>query len=421
MKTHSLRTFIPFLFLIGLWTLFFATFKFFLWNDLRSTLWVDLQTIAWYLSLGASFSYLIGGAFAYAFVKKHLLLTISFFITCIVWIIALFWLGNMVGFIISLISIGFLYGLWTVMRNVLVSVEIEKTGYSDIFVNALAGIVFTVFIIGGSLMWSILFEKYGSSWYLFIIFLLFLTIITSSFLDYDRVYLSTLLEDGFGEYVERKKKKIKMALSSYIPELRYILSHYFPTLLTSAVLWSTSAAVSQQAIEFSVDYFHKLPSESSFILLYSAVWVILWNIFSIKMQTNRWFYFTLFTLLYGIMILAFPFLAFSYFFTVIMAFGIWIFFWISSNLIDAYYLKIISEENKKEYGASTYGLIISLTLFATMILSSWLTTHISYIFSLFVAWSIVIIITLYFFLYIKNFEKSHAEEKKDVLEKKLKN
>ncbi len=398
---YTLRTFVPFLILIALWTLFFASFKFFLWNDLQSTLHVNLQTIAGYLSLGASVSYLIGWAFAYAFVKKHLLLTISFFSTLIVGIIAYFWLGNMVWFVTAIISIGFLYGIWTVMRNILVSIEIEKTWYSDTFVNALAGIVFVVSIILGSILWSLLYEHFGTSWYLCIIFLLFLTIITSSFLDYDKIYLTMLLENGVSEYVELKRKKIKFALSSYIPELKYILTNYFPILVVSSVLWATSSAVSQQAIEFSIEKFHKLPSEASFLLLYSAAGVIIWNILSIKMHSRRWVFFITFTILYALVIFIFPFLAFSYFLTTILAFFIWIFFWVSSNLIDAFYLKKLSTENKKEYGVSTYGLVMSLTVFITMMISSWLTTYVSSTISLFVLGFLVLIGTFYFFIDLK--------------------
>lgn len=122
---------------------------------------MSLETIAGYISLGGIFAYLFGGALAYTFQIRSLLIT-STILAILVSII-----GMMTDFQsatimpIVVIVFGYCYGLWSAMRNMLISTEIEHTGLSDTFVTGLVTIAFTVAIIGGSIGGGKVYEIFG--------------------------------------------------------------------------------------------------------------------------------------------------------------------------------------------------------------------------------------------------------------------
>ena len=111
-------------------------------------------------------------------------------------------------------------------------------------------------------------------------------------------------------------------------------------------------------------------SDATYVLLYYAVWEILWNIVSMKMSKVRWKFFIIFNSLFAILIFLFPYLSVSFSALSWLAILLGMFFWVSSNLIDSYLLKRIWEEDKKEYGSSTYGLVLSIVIFGMMFFSS---------------------------------------------------
>lgn len=156
----------------------------------------------------------------------------------------------------------------------------------------------------------------------------------------------------------------------YLPELKYIFKHYALIIISAWFLWAISTIVSQKAIEYSIINFNKSESQSALILLYSALWVILWSLVSIKMEKDRWKYFIINNFIFWILVILFPFFSKNYIQVSIMAFAIGFFFWIASNLLDAYFFKTIWEENRKEYGSSTYWLIVSLVVFIMMFSSN---------------------------------------------------
>lgn len=369
MIPKHLKTFIPFLWALALWSFFFSAFKFFVWNDFQ-LLHIDLPKVAGFLSLGSVISYVFWGAFAYAFVKKYFLLFLSLAVASIITILYVFPVSHETTGLIAITLVGFLYGLWTVLRNIITAIEIEKTGFSDTFINGVAGTVFVIFIIIGAISWNLFFEHFQIKWYLFILLNLGILFCISLFLEYETISYTHLLKDGWHAYLIEKKRKVHTALISFFPELKYIGKHYFSIILCSSILWASSTAVSQQALEHSIIHFHKLPSEASFLLLYSAIGVIVGNIVSIKFEKRRWFYFFISSILYTLTILLFPFLASSYTMTIYLATIIGVFFWVSVNLLDAFYLHSLAKENKKEYGASTYGLFVSGIIFLVMILTS---------------------------------------------------
>jgi len=364
------QTFFIFLSLVATWAAFFASLKFFLWWELSTSIAPDLQEIAGYLSLWWIFAYLIWGAFAVTFLKKYFLFIISLLSLILIGWVYLLWFSNSFSFALIISVVWFLYGLWNVVKNVLISVEIIKTWLSETIVNALAGIIFVVFIIIWSLLGSILFEKMWHDGYLVIIAMLFFTAVASLTLNYNEASFRSLIKNGWKSYFYDRRRSLKKALSLYIPDLKYIVKNYYLIVIVSSFLWAISTIVSQASIEFSVVKFDVEASDATYVLLYSAVWAILWNIVSMKMSKVRWKFFIIFNSLFAILIFLFPYLSVSFSALSWLAILLGMFFWVSSNLIDSYLLKRIWEEDKKEYGSSTYGLVLSIVIFGMMFFSS---------------------------------------------------
>ena len=362
-------TLIVFLMLVAIWAAFFSSMKFFLWWELGDTLQPSLQSIAGYLSLWGILAYLIGWAFASTFLKKYYLFIISSLSFLFVLFAYLVWFSNQIIFVFVITFLGFLYGLWSVVKNVIIAVEIKKTWLPDTVVNALVWIIFVIFVITGTLLGNILFETLGQQWYLVIMVMLACASYISLQLDYDKKSFLSLISKGWRSYYKERQKSLAEALKDYIPDLCYIFRTYFLVILASSFLWSISTVVSQISMEVSIKNFNIEASTAAYIFLFSALWAILWNIVSMKMSTNRWRFWIIFSSLFSGLIMLFPFFIISFMSLSIFAFLVGGFFWISSNLIDGYFVKQIWEEDKKEYGSSTYGLVLSIILFLVMFLS----------------------------------------------------
>ena len=393
------KTFIIFLILTAIWSSLFSIIKYFLWWDLQWWIAPDLQVLSGYISLGWILAYLLGWAIAYSFLKKYLLFAFSFL--TLIFVLIAYFVPIQTNFGLSIIvsSIWFFYGLWVVLRSILVSIEIQKTWMDDTKVNWIVSIVFIVFLIIWTIAWSKIFEVMWHKWFLVIIGLLVLSSIVSRFLDYDQITLKSLLKNGFKNYRLDRQHRFTSALKKFVPELKYIFKNFSIIIISSSLIWAVSTAVSQKAVEYSVLEFSKLPSEAAFLLLYSSVWAILWNIFSAFLWKYRWKSFFVLNLLLWILIFIFPFFNSTFFSIWIMAFLVWLVFWASTNLIDAYYLNKIWEEDKKEYGSSTYGLVFSTILFITMFLVSAIDKKYGFDAVMYTLW------TLVFLVNILNFKK----------------
>ena len=386
------KTFIIFTGLVAIWASFFSGLKYYLWGELWNTINPDLQKIAGFLSLGSVFAYLVWGAFASTFLKKYYLFIISIFSFLLVSFWYVFWFATQTFFAVIITLIWFLYWLWNVIKSVIISIEIKKTWLAETLVNAIVWITFVVFLIFWSILGSILFEQLGHNGYLVLMFMLFAIWIISFLLDYEKISFSSLIKDGWGKYLLERKGSLKKSLSAYLPDIKYILKNYLLIILTSSFLWTISTIVSQITIEFSVERFWISASKATYILLYCALWAIIWNILSIKMNIHRWKYFIIFNSLFWIMILIFPILGQDFTKLSIMAGILWIFFGISSNLVDSYMLKSFWDQNKKEYWASTFGLIFSSILFCMMIMSSFLLSIFWYTTIMLILWAIILIV-----------------------------
>ncbi len=292
--------------------------------------------------------------------------------------------------------VGVFYGLRSVVKNILIAIEIKKTGLQDTMINALVSIVFIIALISWTVIWGLLTEKMWHNGLYIIIALLVASSIVSLFLNYDKTTFKSLLSNWLGAYYLDRKHKIYSSMKDYFPDMKYIAKKYFPVIIVSSLLWAISTIVSQKWVEYSVEHFDKKNSEAALILLYSAVWVIIWNVVSMKMEAKRWMYFLVFNIVFWVLVISFPFLSVSFLWIRIMAFIIWVFFWWSSNLIDAYFFRKIWEDNKKEYGSATYWLVLSFTIFVMMFISSTIDKYFGYNILLMFLWIIILFTNVFF-------------------------
>jgi len=389
------KTFIIFIILTAIWSSLFSTVKYFFWWDLSSWIAPDLQVLSWYLSLWGVLAYLLGWALSYTFLKKYLLFSFSFLTLIFVLISYFFPISSNFWLSVIISSIWFFYWLWVILRSILTSIEIQKTWLDDAKVNGIIAIVFIVFLIIWTILWSKLFEVFWHNGFLFIIWLLIVSSIVSLFLDYDQVSLKSLFKNWFKSYKLDKTHKFKTALKQFIPELKYILKNYKWIIITSSFIWAISTVVSQKAVEYSVDAFHKLPSEAAYLLLYSSVGAILWNIISSFLTKIRWKSFFWLNVVLWLLIILFPFFNETFFQVWIVAFLVWLVFGASTNLIDSFYLNKIWKENKKEYGSSTYWLIFSIILFWVMFVASYIDKKYWFDILMYVLWAVILFINFF--------------------------
>ena len=155
------KTFAVLLILILFWSLFFGAFKLYCWSILDSTLHPSLENIAGYLSAGGILAYVIGGALAESFYKRSLLVVCALFSLLLLTLGILFGTASMLLFAPVIMGIGFFYSLWAVIKNILISVEIHRTGLPDSVVTGVVNIIFIVFLIVGVVLGPVFAEKLG--------------------------------------------------------------------------------------------------------------------------------------------------------------------------------------------------------------------------------------------------------------------
>jgi len=387
------NTFVIFLIILIIWSFLFSWIKYFIWQNLSNWIKPDLQQIAWYLSLGSIFAYLLGWAFSYAFLKRYLLFFLAIWVLLILLITYFLPINSFfyLAFVIALI--GFFYGIWVVLRWVIASIEIQKTWMKDTKLNAIVNILFIIFIILWTILGSKFYELYQSNWVFILLWLLVVLSILSLFLDYDKVSISSWVKSMISKkYLIEKHAKLKESFKIFIPEFKYIWQNFSYIILTSAFLWAIITVVSQKAIELSVNKFHMEASSAGMVLLFSSIGAILWNILSSFLK-NRWRSFFILNSFVILFILWFLIFSNSFFEIWVLAFLLGIVFWASSNLIDGYYLKIIWEKDKREYGSSANGLFAAIVLAFVMFSSSFIDRHF---------WFNILIITLVFMLVCVN-------------------
>jgi len=335
--------------LISIWSLFFAIYKYFIWWIFKNDT-ITLQFLSWYLSIGTLLAFIVWWIF-YELLKEKIYHFLVWLLT-IITIISIFfipWNYIVVWWITLLVWI--FYGLWTVLRWILVSNEIENSNLWDTKVNWLANIFFIVSIIIWSIIWWIIAEKLDINWLYIIWWIIIIWIILWFF-----------LKNKHSDINKTKKEKIIEYKNNYISDFKFILKKYFLIMFSASSLITIATILSQKAIEYNVNILQIKQSSASMILLYSAIWTIIWNIISMKIKKDRWLYFMIFCFLFWISTILFPLFINNFLFISILSFIAWIMFWITYNLVDSYFYKKIADDNKKSFWRASIWIVASITV-----------------------------------------------------------
>lgn len=360
MKKH--RNLLIFVIITLLRSMFIWMVKFYLRSSLK-VIDISLEEIMWYISLWSVFAYLLGAIITQTFHKKNILMfigTVSIF-CMIAWHIL--WYFPINTFILLVAAIWFCYGTWLVVKSVIITQEIHNSGYKEARINAFFNIAMLVWIVLGSYLWFISYNKLGTNWFLTIISVLCLANILSVFLDYDRI---------------THKTNIINNIKTILPGIIKITKKYLRLLITIWVLRAISTAIWQKMLEIWIDMFNKTPKSSIIVIISSIAWTVVWHILSIFFKKNKKAIIILFTTIFAFATIYFPHIIgkFEHYYILnICWFIIWALFWIAINLIEARYFFHIGEDHKKEYWSSVYWLITSIITFIIMLITDVMTKH----------------------------------------------
>lgn len=377
--------------LIIIWSLFFAIYKYYMWWIFKTDV-ITLQYISWYLSLWTIWAFVIGWLLYEILKEKRYHLWIIIFTIIIFW--SIYFTKNILKdylFIaIITILIWFFYGLWWVLRNILISTQIHETNLWDTKINWLANIFFITSIIIWSIVWWILAEKLSFNWIFIICILLWIWLFSWVLMNYKNL-----------ENKNTKETALKYK-QNFLADFKFILKKYSLNMVFIALIITIATILSQKAIEYSVENLGKSGSQSAIILLYSAVWSIIWNIVSMKINENKWLYFLIFSILFAITIYLFPTFINNFAHTSILAFIAWIFFWITYNLLEADFFKCIAIDDKKSYGSASLWIITSLIISILMFLVDVIQRLTSFAWVYYFMWSIILLIWIVIFSFKKS-------------------
>lgn len=337
--------------LIIIWSLFFAIYKYFMWWVFKNDT-ISLQYISGYLSMGTIGAFVIGGLLYELFrEKKYHFATIGL---TLITIISVYFLKKLhissdavMVAVITLIA-WFFYGLWWVLRNVLISTQIHESWLWDTKVNGIANIAFITSIILWSIVGWVIAEKMNIYWVFVIGWLLGIWLICG-------LQLTLKSEES---RISTKQRAL-IYKKTFLADFTFIVKKYFLIMLFVSLIITIATIMSQKAIEYSVANLGKSWSEAAMILLYSAVGSIIGNLLSMKIRKFKRYIFLLLSLLFAATINMFPTFLPNFLYTSIAAFVAGIFFGTTYNLLEATFFKMIAEDDKKSYGAATLGIITS--------------------------------------------------------------
>ena len=324
---------------------------------------ISLEEIVWYISLWCTFSYLVGGSIAYFFHKKHIIVVATLVsIACVI-------LGHLLGyypfwvFVVIMSIIGLMYGLWTIVKSVLLTIEIQNSSFSETTVTGMVNVALLVGIILWSYLWFEVYSLWGANGFWVIVGLLTASLITTLFLNYEKTFV---------------RHNVKETLRIAIPSIMDVIKKYIRLLVPIGVLRAISTAMGQKMLEIGVDVFNKTLKSSIRIIVVSILGAIIGSILSTLFKRRKRFYTILFTIILWLSTIYFPNIInkYDYYITLsICSFLMGIVFGIAVNLLEARFFYHIWEDHEKEYGSAAYGIVSNLLLFAIMIMSDILTHH----------------------------------------------
>lgn len=373
----KLKNFYILLSLICFWTCFFGLFKYFFWAQNSSSLSLTLEEIAGYLAFWSFFAYFFWSIVFEILKEKYTLICISLSITLLLLVTLIVWVHSKI-FIASL-SIGawFFYGLWNVIKNIIISQEIERTGKTDTLINGFSNIAFFVSIILGSIGGGLLFENFGN---LGIVGIIAISVVAGG------VWMNIYQEKACS--IVESAATVKNFKSSYLPNFVFVIKKNFFIMFLASIYLVIATILSQKSIAYSVDFLWKTNSEASTLLLYSAVGTIIWNFSTMRIQ-RRWLWTTILWTLFAWLIFAFSYLMANFLVTAILATLAGFFFWTNYNLVESYFLLKIGEQWKRDFGASSYGIISSICISWGMFLTHFLEGPL-WLHGIFIFWGCVI-------------------------------
>lgn len=375
--------------LIIVWSLFFAIYKYFMWWVFKTDT-ITLQYISWYLSIWTIWAFIIGWLLYELFrEKKYHLATILFTLISVIsiYLFTKFQVfeNNILVAWITLI-VWFFYWLWWVLRNILISTQIHESTLWDTKINGLANIFFITSLIIWSIVWGIIAEKLSINWIFIISVLLWIWLISWSFLSYKSLQETKTIKKRALEYKQ-----------NYLSDFKFIVKKYFVIMIFIALIITIATILSQKAIEYNVNILGKSWSSSAIILLYSAIWSIIWNIVSMKINKHRWFNFLIFSILFATTTFLFPTFISNFTQTSILAFIAGLFFGITYNLLEAHFFKKIALDDKKSFGSATLWIITSCIIAGLMFLVDIIQKITWFGWVYYFMWSIILIIWIVVF------------------------
>ena len=364
MRKH--KNLILFILIVFFWSCFVSMIKFFLRSYLKQVN-ISLEEIMWYMSLGCVVSYLISWSLARIFRKKNILIVTIIMTIILVSIWQLLWFVPFPVFVILISSIGLMYGVWTVIKSIILTMEIQRSEFSETSVNGTVNIAILWWTILWSYLWFGAYAWWGVHGFWALIALMFMALIASLFLNYDQWF---------------QKNHNLSAIREAIPSIIGVIKKYIWLLVPIGVLRAISVGIGQKMLELGIDVFNKVPKSSIIIIVISIVWAIVGHVVSAFFTKNKRMISMVFTILLGLSTFYFPYIInkYDYYVTLnISSFIMGVFFGIAVNLLEWRFFYHIGEDHRKEYGSAAYGIATNIVIFFIMIISDLLTNKIGMI------------------------------------------
>lgn len=129
--------------------------------------------------------------------------------------------------------------MWGILRNIIISTEIQKWYKNETFINWLANIFFITSIVVWSIIWWFLVETVWVYWFYYVLLLLIVWIF---------LWLS-LKEDIDKEKLSIKEKAI-VYKKSYVSDFLFILKKYYINMIIIWLILVIATIITQKAIEY---------------------------------------------------------------------------------------------------------------------------------------------------------------------------
>jgi MFS family permease len=346
----SRRSLYCFLATIFLWCLFYGGVKFFMKNISKEFFDIDpailLENIATFLSIGATIAYVTGGALSNMFTKRNLLLAITGLVSIVLFIEYTYGLSNYALLAISMIIAGFGYGTFAILRTIITYIEIVRTKLPDTTVNGVATICFVLAIILGAFLSTLLFEKIGNNVFWVFLFFLLLAMIPASQLRYPQF---------------EHRRHLKESFTGLFADVYWIGRQKAIVLIASASMWATATVVSLKSIPYSMNEFGIPESQSSLVLVFSSLGVIVGNALTVNVK-NRWLVYRCFAYFFAFLVFFFFHIAVSFPLIIAYSLLVGISMGAATNLVDSHYLSFIGKAHKKENGSAMQGFLINFSV-----------------------------------------------------------